>query len=128
MLMPQHYWKSEPKPKHKKMSKVVKHLKGDIKTFKHEAQEDRELIHELKKNPKHHSSMAVKKTVHHNKKLKQSPKAKNFIEKRMHEFKEGEMHSRVKKTGPKVTNPKQAIAIALSEARKKGMKVSKKRK
>jgi len=60
---------------------------------------------------------------------KESPKAQKFIEKRMHAFKEGEMHSRKKKTGPTVTSPKQAIAIALSEARKKGMKVpSEKRK
>lgn len=56
---------------------------------------------------------------------KESKKAKKFIEKRMHDFKEGEMHSRVKKTGPTVTNPKQAIAISLSEARNKGMKVGK---
>lgn len=59
--------------------------------------------------------------------MKESKKARKFIEKRMHEFKEGEMHSRVKKTGPTVTNPKQAIAIALSEAREKGMKVLKKK-
>jgi hypothetical protein len=44
---------------------------------------------------------------------KKSPK----IEKVMHEFKAGALHSGSKK-GPKVTNPKQAIAIALSEARK----------
>jgi hypothetical protein len=59
---------------------------------------------------------------------KESPKAKKFIEKRMHTFKEGGMHSRVKGTGPTVSNPKQAIAIALSEARKKGMKVGGKKK
>jgi hypothetical protein len=35
----------------------------------------------------------------------------------MHEFKEHTLHSRSKK-GPVVTNPKQAIAIALSEGRK----------
>ncbi len=58
---------------------------------------------------------------------KESPKAKKFIEKRMEDFKEGNMHSRVKKTGPTVENPKQAIAIALSEARKKHMKVSPKK-
>ena len=58
---------------------------------------------------------------------KESPKAKKFIKKRMEDFKEGNMHSRVKKTGPVVTNPKQAIAISLSEARKKGMKVGKKK-
>lgn len=59
--------------------------------------------------------------------VKESKKAQKFIEKRMHDFKEGDMHSRVKKTGPVVSNPKQAIAISLSEARKKGMKVPSKK-
>lgn len=45
----------------------------------------------------------------------------------MHEFKEGKLHSGSKK-GPQVENPKQAIAIALSEARKKGAKIPKKKK
>ena len=58
---------------------------------------------------------------------KESKKAQEFIKKRMHTFKEGEMHSRKKKTGPVVDDSKQAIAIALSEARKKGMKVGKKK-
>lgn len=40
----------------------------------------------------------------------------------MHEFKHGQLHSGSKK-GPKVKNPKQAIAIALSEARASGAKV-----
>ena len=40
----------------------------------------------------------------------------------MHTFKEGEMHSRVKHTGPVVTKQTQAVAIALSEARKKKLK------
>lgn len=57
---------------------------------------------------------------------KESKKALSFIKKRMHQMKEGEMHSTTKK-GPVVTNPKQGIAIALSEARKKGMKVGKKK-
>jgi hypothetical protein len=39
------------------------------------------------------------------------------IKKVMHEFKEHELHSGSKK-GPMVKNPKQALAIALSEARK----------
>jgi hypothetical protein len=39
------------------------------------------------------------------------------IEKVVHEFKEGELKSGSKK-GPKVTNPKQAIAIAISESKK----------
>jgi len=44
-------------------------------------------------------------------------KAKAKISKVMHEFKEKELHSGSKK-GPVVKNPKQAIAIALSEARR----------
>jgi hypothetical protein len=43
------------------------------------------------------------------------------VEKVMHEYKEGKLHSGSKK-GPKVVNPDQAIAIALSEARKAGKK------
>ena len=39
------------------------------------------------------------------------------VEKVMHEFKTGSLHSGSKK-GPKVKNRKQAIAIAMSEARK----------
>lgn len=41
---------------------------------------------------------------------------KSKVEKVMHEYKEGSLHSG-SKHGPKVTNRKQAIAIALSEAR-----------
>lgn len=43
---------------------------------------------------------------------------RNVVEAEMHEFKEGNLHSGSKK-GPVVTNPKQAIAIALSVSRKK---------
>lgn len=57
---------------------------------------------------------------------KESPKAEKKIKKVMHEMKKGELHSGSKK-GPIVTNPKQGIAIALSEARKKGLKVAGKR-
>jgi len=46
-----------------------------------------------------------------------SPRAKSKIEKTMHEFKHGGLHSGSKK-GPKVKSRKQAIAIALSQARK----------
>ena len=45
----------------------------------------------------------------------------------MHEWKEGSLHSGSKK-GPKVENKKQAVAIALSEARKAGAKIPKKGK
>ena len=50
-------------------------------------------------------------------KSKKVPKGKAKIEKVMHEFKEGKLHSGSKK-GPKITNRKQAIAVALSEQRK----------
>jgi len=45
-------------------------------------------------------------------------KEKQKVKKVMHEFKHGELHSGSKK-GPKVKSREQAIAIALSEARKK---------
>lgn len=45
----------------------------------------------------------------------------------MEEFKEGELHSGSSQ-GPVVKNRKQAVAIALSEARKEGPKIPKKRK
>lgn len=48
------------------------------------------------------------------------------VAKVMGEFKSGKLHSG-SKTGPEVTNPKQATAIALSEARKAGAKIPLKR-
>ena len=43
---------------------------------------------------------------------------KGKIKKVLHEFKEGKLHSGSKK-GPEVRSRKQAVAIALSEARRK---------
>ncbi len=57
---------------------------------------------------------------------KYSPKSQQEVMKAMHEFKEGKLTSG--KSKKKVTNPKQAIAIGLSEARKKGAKVPAKQK
>ncbi len=45
---------------------------------------------------------------------KQSKSQKQTVERVMHEFKHGEL--RIRGTGPKVKDPKQAIAIALHEA------------
>ena len=59
-------------------------------------------------------------------KNKYSKKAEAKISKVMHEFGEDKLHSGSKK-GPKVTSHKQAIAIGISEARKKGDKVPKKK-
>lgn len=53
-------------------------------------------------------------------------KGQHKVDKVMREYKEGKLHSGSKK-GPKVKNPKQAIAIALSEARKTGAKIPKKK-
>ena len=54
---------------------------------------------------------------------KYSKGAEEKVEEVMHEMKEGKLKTG---TGKKVTNPKQAIAIGLSEARKEGDKVPKK--
>jgi hypothetical protein len=55
---------------------------------------------------------------------KYSEKAGEKVEKTMHEMKEGKLKSG---SGQKVTSKKQAIAIGLSEARKEGAKVPKKK-
>ena len=58
---------------------------------------------------------------------KESKKAQRKIHKVMSEFKEGALHSGSKK-GPVVKGRKQAVAIAMSEARKRGLKVPGKKK
>jgi len=55
---------------------------------------------------------------------KYSAKAGKKVEKSMEEMKEGKLKSG--RSGKIVTNPKQAIAIGLSEARKEGAKVPRK--
>jgi len=55
---------------------------------------------------------------------KYSKVAGKKVERAMHEMHEGKLKSG--KSNKKVTNPKQAIAIGLSEAREKGAKVPKK--
>ena len=54
--------------------------------------------------------------------MKEKSKGKNKIEKVMKEYKSDSLHSGSKK-GPVVKNPKQAIAIGISEAKEKGFKV-----
>jgi Family of unknown function (DUF6496) len=56
---------------------------------------------------------------------KYSPAAGKQVETEMREMKAGKLKSG--RSGKKVTNPKQAIAIGLSEARKKGAKVPEKK-
>ncbi|HUZ57264.1 MAG TPA: DUF6496 domain-containing protein [Hanamia sp.] len=57
---------------------------------------------------------------------KYSKAAQKKVERTMHEMHEGKLESG--KSGKKVTNPKQAVAIGLSEAREEGDKVPKKSK
>ena len=56
---------------------------------------------------------------------KYGPKAQEKVEKTMHEYQEGKLTKGPK--GGKVTSRKQAVAIGLSEARKEGAKVPKKK-
>lgn len=55
---------------------------------------------------------------------KYSEKAQDKVHKAMHEEKEGTLKTG---SGKKVTSKKQAVAIGLSEARKEGAKVPKKK-
>ena len=114
--------------------KIISHLKGDVKSFKHEAAEDKELIKELsgKKAMKNKKEVkAGKKAGAALKKEVKAGKKEAKVSKVMHEFKEKKLHSGSKK-GPVVTNDKQALAIALSEGRKaasggKSIKMKKKK-
>ena len=56
---------------------------------------------------------------------KYGKKSQQEVKEAMHEMKEGKLRSG--KSGKKVTNPKQAVAIGLSEAREKGDKVPRKK-
>lgn len=53
------------------------------------------------------------------------PKAAKKVQRAMHEMKEGKLRSG--RSGKKVTSRKQAVAIGLSEARRAGGKVPRKR-
>ncbi len=56
---------------------------------------------------------------------KYGPKASQSVEKAMHKYKRGELRSG--QSGERVKSREQAIAIGLSEARRKGGKVPKKK-
>jgi hypothetical protein len=64
---------------------------------------------------------AAKKAAPKKAARKYSPSVGKDVEREMKEMKKGTLKSG--RSGKKVTNPKQAIAIALSEARKEGKKV-----
>jgi hypothetical protein len=67
--------------------------------------------------------MATKKSTASSKKKSSSTKGRAKVKKVMHEYKHGELKSGGKK---KVASRKQAVAIALSEARQSGAKIPKK--
>jgi hypothetical protein len=58
---------------------------------------------------------------------KYSPKANKKIHKVIREFEEDKLHSG-SKTGPKVKNLRQAVAIGINEAKRKGYKVPQRKK
>lgn len=68
------------------------------------------------KKAEHKAGVKGDKKLH---KMAEKHHKKDKMKKVMHEFKEGKLHSGSKK-GPQVTNPKQAVAIAYSEAKKVG--------
>lgn len=98
--------------KKKIMPKVVKHLKDDIKTFGKEANDDKALIIDIELSGK-----KMKKDKESKKHEALEEKGEKKFEKVMREFKQGKLHSGSKK-GPKVKNPKQAVAIAFSEKKR----------
>lgn len=59
---------------------------------------------------------------------KYGKKAQSSVKRAMHKKKEGSLYSGKGGKGGKVTSRKQAIAIGLSEARKKGAKVPRKKR
>ena len=56
---------------------------------------------------------------------KSATKGNSKVKKVMHEYKEGTLKSG---SGKKIANRKQAVAVALSEARKAGARIPKKKK
>lgn len=80
------------------------------------------------KSRSHRSSARTKSTRSHGKKSsrrKYSPSAGSDVKRELHEFKRGKLKSG--RSGKTVKSRKQAIAIGLSEARRKGKKVPSKK-
>lgn len=118
----------------KKESGAVKLQKKVYKQMKAGEKSDEKVHKDIKKMLKHEKEEERAGGIKGDKKLhemaekrrekKDAPKksaAKKKISKVMVEFEEKKLHSGSLK-GPKVTNPKQAIAIALSESKKVGKK------
>lgn len=94
--------------------KIEKHLKGDIKNYRSEIAEDKELIKELKMaGKKSKKVMKKKRTAKNDKALRGREKIAKVVEEGM----SGRLHVGSKK-GPIAKNPKQALAIAFSESKR----------
>ena len=78
-----------------------------------------------KKAAKKSPAKAAKKSATKKSARKYGSSAAKHVKTEMHEMKHGKLKSG--RSGKKVTSRKQAIAIGLSEARKKGAKVPKKK-
>jgi hypothetical protein len=78
-----------------------------------------------KKATKKGSKKTAKKSAAKKSTRKYGSSAKKHVKTEMHEMKRGKLKSG--RSGKKVKSRKQAIAIGLSEARKKGAKVPKKK-
>lgn len=74
-----------------------------------------------KKSSSTRRSTAKKSSSKKSSNRKYSPSAGKNVETEMREMKQGKLRSG--RSGKKVTNPKQAIAIGLSKARKEGKRV-----
>jgi len=101
------------------MNKKPKHLKNKLERL----HKQEEKVHGKTEKLYHKDEKIHEKIKKEDK--KQDPKKKhkkikhpNKIKVVMEEFKHGKLHSGSKK-GPIVTNPKQAIAIGISEAKKR---------
>ena len=105
--------KSKKRPKAKVKKTVAK--KSAAKKTKRAVKAKSKAV--AKKSAKKVAKKAAKKSTTR----KYSPGAGKQVKREMDEMKAGKLKSG--RSGKKVTNPKQAIAIALSEARKKGAKV-----
>jgi hypothetical protein len=112
----------------KRSEKIENHLKKEMKSSKRMEKEDKEFVASLKRPmAKRRGAPAVKaeekkeaepkKALRVLKKEISAGKKELKVKKVMREYKKGDLHSGSKK-GPVVSNPKQAIAIALSESRK----------
>ncbi len=112
--------KNKPSTAHKLENKVYKQMKSSEKADKKVHKDISKIMKHEKHESKKHEKSEHKAEKKEGSKLKKEVKAGKKelkIKKVMHEFKEGKLHSGSKK-GPEVNNPKQAIAIALSESRK----------